>query len=202
MTTACRRSFDGTPNEIRGRDPVCGRQCARGTTIVNWRPRIRGGEVFSGAIVPVFGRFRAAFSGKASPVQLWWGSFDLAVNRFSGREAPPHPGGMAGLPDRVAREAYSHEVASAGFWAAGAAEAEPFFYSYIYPEADGYRTAERPLWPFRRNLWRVCPSLRRSSSVGRSSANSGGIPSILPTKPAADLARWDRAALEREPVAP
>src|SRR4051812_28030273 len=93
------------------------------------------------AMLPVFARFRAGFAGKASPVHFWWGSFDLASSVFSGRKAPPHPGGMPGLPDRIAREAYSDEVASAGFWAGGVTAAEPFFYSYIYPEPDGYRSA-------------------------------------------------------------
>ena len=80
------------------------------------------------------------------------GRFDLAVSRFSGRKAPPHPGGMPGLPDRITREAYSHEVSSAGFWAGGAAAAEPFFYSYIYPEPDGYRAAKPRARPVRRDL--------------------------------------------------
>src|SRR3954454_13775147 len=94
------------------------------------------------AMLPVFARFRAGFSGKASPVHFWWGSFDLAASVFSGRKAPPHPGGMPGLPDRITREAYSDEVSSAGFWAGGATAAEPFFYSYVYPEPEGYRAAK------------------------------------------------------------
>ena len=91
------------------------------------------------AMLPVFDRFRAGFTGKASPVHFWWGGFDLAVTRFSGRTAPPHPGGIPGLPDRITREAYSDEVSSAGFWAGGVTAAEPFFYSYAYPEPAGYR---------------------------------------------------------------
>lgn len=67
----------------------------------------------------VFTRFRTGFIGKASPVHLFWGSFDLAVMRFSGRRAPLHPGGIPALPDEVTREAYSHEVSSAGFWPGG-----------------------------------------------------------------------------------
>src|SRR5260370_28479564 len=81
----------------------------------------------------VFKRFRTGFVGKASPVHFFWGSFDLAVTRFSGRRAPRHPGGIPHLPDEVAREAYSHEVSSAGFWPGSGAIDYPAFYSYAYP---------------------------------------------------------------------
>src|SRR6202045_3593845 len=81
----------------------------------------------------VFKEFRSGFCGKCSPVHFFWGSFDLAVTRFSGRPAPPHPGGIPHLPDAVAREAYSHEVSSAGFWPGGGAIDYPAFYSYAYP---------------------------------------------------------------------
>src|SRR5438105_6101503 len=87
----------------------------------------------------VFTAFRARFLGKCSPVHFFWGAFDLAVTRFSGRPAPPHPGGVPHLPDWVAREAYSHEVCSAGFWPGGGAAPYPAFYSYAYPEPAGYR---------------------------------------------------------------
>ena len=89
----------------------------------------------------VFKQFRTGFLGKASPVHFFWGSFDLAVTRFSGRTAPPHPGGVPNLPDAVAREAYSHEVSSAGFWPGGGAIDYAAFYSYAYPEPDGFRAA-------------------------------------------------------------
>ena len=82
-------------------------------------------------------RFRARFIGKVSPVHFFWGSFDLAVTRFSGRTAPPHPGGVPHLADRVVREAYSHEVSSCGFWPGGAA-GDAAFYAYAYPEPDGF----------------------------------------------------------------
>ncbi len=85
----------------------------------------------------VFSEFRAGFLGKASPVHFFWGSFDLAVTRFSGRVAPPHPGGVPGLPDWVTREAYSHEVSSAGFWP-GSDESPPLFYSYAYPTPEAF----------------------------------------------------------------
>lgn len=81
----------------------------------------------------VFTRFRAGFTGKCSPVHLFWGAFDLAVTRFSGRTAPPHQGSMPNMPARVMREAYSHEVSSAGFWGGGESYPYPAFYSYCYP---------------------------------------------------------------------
>src|SRR6185295_8515808 len=92
-----------------------------------------------------FNRFRALYRGKSSPSHLFWGSFDLAVTRFSGRPAPVHPGGVPGLPDRVTRDAYSHEVSSAGFWAGGGPIAYPAFYSYAYPEPPGF--AKAPVRP-------------------------------------------------------
>ncbi len=85
--------------------------------------------------------FRSGFIGKVSPVHFFWGSFDLAVTRFSGRPAPRHPGGVPGLPDAVTREAYSHEVSSAGFWPGNDAFPRAAFYSYAYPEPEGFRQA-------------------------------------------------------------
>ena len=87
-------------------------------------------------------QFRAGFIGKCSPVHFFWGGFDLAVTRFSGRPAPEHPGGVPHLPDRVAREAYSHEVSSCGFWPGNEALPEAAFYAYAYPEPDGFRNAD------------------------------------------------------------
>lgn len=85
--------------------------------------------------------FRTGFVGKSSPVHLFWGSFDLAVTRFSGREAPLHPGGFPNLPDEVTREAYSHEVASFGFWLGGGGVEEAAFYAYGYPTPEGLSEA-------------------------------------------------------------
>jgi hypothetical protein len=90
----------------------------------------------------VFKQFRTGFLGKASLVHFFWGSFDLAVTRFSGRRAPRHPGSVPNLPDAVAHEAYSHEVSSAGFWPGGGAIDYPAFYSYAYPEPAGFRTTK------------------------------------------------------------
>jgi hypothetical protein len=89
----------------------------------------------------VFAKFRTGFLGKSSPVHFFWGSFDLAVTRFSGRPAPRHPGGVPNLPDAVAQEAYSHEVSSAGFWPGGGAIDYPAFYSYAYPAPEGFAKA-------------------------------------------------------------
>jgi hypothetical protein len=86
--------------------------------------------------------FRSSFLGKTSPVHFFWGAFDLAVTRFSGRAAPLHPGGIPNLPDDVTREAYSHEVSSAGFWPGGAGGGTPLFYSYAYPAPEGFADAE------------------------------------------------------------
>jgi hypothetical protein len=91
----------------------------------------------------VLSRFRAGFSGKASPVHFFWGAFDLAVTRFSGRPAPTHPGGVPNCPDRVMVEAYREEVSSCGYWPGGAAEGA--FYAYAYPEPAGYR--QHPVAP-------------------------------------------------------
>ena len=90
----------------------------------------------------VFKDFRSRFCGKCSPVHFFWGSFDLAVTRFSGRPAPPHPGGVPHLPDAIAREAYSQEVSSLGFWPGGGPVPMPIFYSYAYPEPSGFAQAK------------------------------------------------------------
>lgn len=86
----------------------------------------------------MFAQFRSGFVGKSSPSHLFWGSFDLAVTRFSGRRAPEHPGGFPNLPDRVTREAYSHEVVIAGFWPGGGPVEEAAFYAYTYPGAGAF----------------------------------------------------------------
>jgi hypothetical protein len=90
----------------------------------------------------VFKEFRSRFCGKCSPVHFFWGSFDLAVTRFSGRPAPPHPGGIPHLPDEITREAYSQEVSSLGFWPGNSAAPTAIFYSYAYPEPPGFSQAK------------------------------------------------------------
>jgi hypothetical protein len=189
--------FNGVPSEIPGALPFADDIASRD---YNRDSAARFREVLA-AIVPVFARFRAGFSGKASPVHFWWGSFDLAASLFSGRKAPPHPGGMPGLPDRIAREAYSHEVASGGFWAGGATAAEPFFYSYIYPEPAGYREAKVAHGRFDETFGEyVLPYAEVRAAADPAAILSEFLQSAY--EAGADLAKWDRATLEREPVAP
>ena len=90
----------------------------------------------------VFMEFRSGFKGKCSPVHFFWGGFDMALSFFSGRRAPKHPGGVPGMPDWVAAEAYCREVSSAGFWTGNDTLPEAAFYCYLYPEPDGYKTAK------------------------------------------------------------
>lgn len=148
----------------------------------------------------VFSTFRGRFVGKCSPVHFFWGSFDLAVTRFSGRRAPPHPGGAPGVADWVMREAYSHEVLSAGFWPGNAANPAPVFYAYAYPEPPGFASARAApvearyddamrefLLPY--DTVRAAPDPDSALLAFLESTYVAG----------ADLARWDRAALERAP---
>jgi hypothetical protein len=143
----------------------------------------------------VFNVFRSRFTGKVSPVHLFWGALDLACTRFSGRTAPEHPS-MPGLPDRVTRDAYSHEVSSCGFWP-GAPGVEALFYSYAYPEPPGY--AKSPLAPegasFNLQLGEfVLPyeQMRRSGDP-----DSTLLQFLQSTyEAAANCAHWDRTALE------
>ena len=147
----------------------------------------------------VFERFRARFIGKSSPVHYFWGSADLAVTRFSGREAPLHPGGVPYLPDWVTREAYSHEVSSAGFWAGGEQYPRAIFYSYAYPEPPGFSDQS------------VSPSAARYDNALKefvlpyeemrtaASPDSALLDFLQSTYEAAsNLASWDRAALDRK----
>jgi hypothetical protein len=190
-------NFNGRPSEIPDAVPFADDHANRRYDRDS-ASRVR--EAFA-AMLPVFGRFRAGFSGKASPVQLWWGAFDLAVSRFSGRKAPPHPGGMPGLPDRITREAYSHEVTSGGFWAGGVTAAEPFFYSYIYPEPDGYRDSKVPHGRYDETFGEfVLPYAEVQASPDPERMLGEFLQSTY--EACANLAKWDRAALEREPVAP
>jgi Family of unknown function (DUF5996) len=190
-------TFNGVPSEIPDAVPFA-EDTARRDYDRDSAERFRSALA---AMLPVFARFRAGFSGKASPVHFWWGAFDLAVSRFSGRKAPPHPGGMPGLPDRITREAYSHEVSSAGFWAGGVTAAEPFFYSYVYAEPEGFRAAKVAHGSFDETYGEfVLPYAEVRQSDDPERVLTDFFQSTYDA--AADLAEWDRAALEREPVAP
>jgi hypothetical protein len=148
----------------------------------------------------VFKAFRARFLGKCSPVHFFWGAPDLAVTRFSGRRAPEHPGGVPSLPDWVAREAYSHEVSSAGFWPGGGPVPHAVFYSYAYPEPKGF--AQAPVEPedaaFNADMGEF---LLPYDSVRLASSPDDVLLAFLQStyEAAADLGGWDRAALERVP---
>ncbi len=185
--------FHGRPNEVR--DPVPFEN--------DIAPRPYDAEAAtrffraSVAVDRVFKRFRTAFLGKASPVHLFWGSFDLAVTRFSGRAAPLHAGGVPALPDDVTREAYSHEVSSAGFWPGGNGVDFPAFYSYAYPAPPGFAgTSVTPATAF------FDPSLGEFllpyEEVRRSSDPEATLMTFLESTylAAADLGSWDRHALE------
>jgi hypothetical protein len=156
-----------------------------------WRVLLRAHEALE--------HFRTAFLGKASPVHFFWGSFDLAVTRFSGRRAPPHPGGVPHLPDAVAREAYSHEVSSAGFWPGGGPIDYAAFYSYAYPAPDGFASAKvRPAQAF--FAQELGEFILPYDAVRAASNPATALMEFLQTtyEAAADLGRWDRAALDGE----
>jgi hypothetical protein len=143
-------------------------------------------------------QFRSRFIGKCSPIHLFWGAMDLAVTRFSGRAAPTHPGGIPNLPDRVTREAYSHEVCSCGFWSGTPPVDYPAFYAYAYPEPPGFAEARvRPDGAFYSADFHefILPYAR----VRESSSPDETLLEFLQStyEAAADLGRWDRAALER-----
>jgi hypothetical protein len=149
----------------------------------------------------VFHRFRSRFYGKASPVHFFWGSFDLAVTRFSGRTAPRHPGGIPNLPDRVVRDAYSHEESSAGFWPGGALAPYPLYFSYAYPEPKGFADAgvEPPAARYDATLREfVLPY----DDVRRADDPASTLLAFLQSTyvAAADFGGWDRAALEVPPA--
>ena len=124
----------GKPNEIEPAIPfkenMVNKTYEPDVAFALWQAMLKTNEVFS--------NFRSEFIGKASPIQLFWGGFDLAINRFSGKKAPLHPGGMPNMPIEVMQEAYSQEVCSAGFWPGSKNAPNPVFYSYIYPTPESY----------------------------------------------------------------
>ncbi len=131
IAVAIKETPNEVPNPIRFSDDRIHAAYDAAAAHRFWRALVQADRIFK--------LFRTGFLGKASPVHFFWGSFDLAVTRFSGRRAPLHPGGVPGLPDDVAREAYSHEVSSAGFWPGAEAFPRAAFYAYAYPEPAGFR---------------------------------------------------------------
>lgn len=145
----------------------------------------------------VLQQFRGGFLGKCSPVHFFWGSFDLAVTRFSGRPAPSHPGGIPHLPDWVTRLAYSHEVSSCGFWPGGGPILEPVFYAYAYPEPKEYKNySVRPKAAFYHNDMRefLLPYTALRQAENPDSMLLDFVHSTY--EAAADCGGWDRRALE------
>ncbi|MGH9868035.1 MAG: DUF5996 family protein [Candidatus Polarisedimenticolia bacterium] len=147
----------------------------------------------------VLKRFRGRFLGKSSPVHFFWGSFDLAMTRFSGRTAPLHPGGAPNTPNYVMEKAYSHECSSCGFWPGGGPITEPVFYAYAYPEPAGYAgQAVRPADA------RYSSDLREFilpyEAVRRVADPDAALLEFFQStyEAAADLGHWDRSALDRK----
>ncbi len=151
----------------------------------------------------VFKKFRARFCGKCSPVHFFWGSFDLAVTRFSGRPAPSHPGGVPHLPLAVAREAYAQEVSSLGFWPGNADLPTPLYYSYAYPEPAGFaQAAASP------NESNYSPQLHEFT-LAYDAVRTARSPDDLLLEfaqstydAASRLGKWDRAALDESKLNP
>lgn len=182
------------PNEVP--EPISFDQdavhCAYDAEYVNrfWRILVQADRVFK--------EFRSRFVGKCSPVHFFWGGPDLAVTRFSGRRAPQHPGGIPHLPDWITREAYSHEVSSCGFWPGGGAILYPAFYSYAYPQPAGFAAASaRPDAAFYSS--ELGEFILPYEAVRQADSPDGVLLEFLQTtyEAAADLAKWDRASLER-----
>jgi hypothetical protein len=185
--------FDGRPNELP--DPIPFRD--------DRQPRPYDADAvtrFFHALVAssrVLSRFRTGFTGKVSPVHLFWGSFDLAVTRFSGRAAPLHPGGIPNLPDEVTREAYSDEVSSAGFWPGGGGTDFPAFYCYAYPTPKGFGEAQ--VLPAGASFDSKLGEFLLPYDVVRTSVDpEAALMAFLEStyRAAADLGGWNRNALE------
>ena len=185
--------IDGSPNEVP--DPIPFRadreHAAYDPDAAQrfWRVLVQADRVLK--------QFRTGFLGKVSPVHFFWGSFDLAVTRFSGRRAPLHPGGIPHLPDAVTREAYSHEVSSAGFWPGGGAIDYPAFYAYAYPAPEGFASAPvRPAAAFFHEA--LGEFILPYDAVRTADAPDATLLDFLQStyEAAANAAGWDRAALD------
>src|SRR6185312_13350050 len=187
-----RTKINGTPNEVADAVPferdLTHKSYDADAVTRFWRALVQ--------IDRVLKYFRTGYLGKVSPVHLFWGSFDLAVTRFSGRVAPKHPGGIPGLPDAVTREAYSHEVSSAGFWPGGGPVEYAAFYSYAYPTPEGF--SAQPVAPREAFFDAKAGEFLLPYSVVRNASDPDQVLlSFLDTTydAAARLAHWDRAAL-------
>ena len=186
--------IDETPCEIVGATPFPHDRAVRAldgdAARTYWRALLQ--------VQRVFQRFRTRFVGKCSPVHLFWGGFDLAVTRFSGRAAPPHPGGIEHMPDAVARDGYFQEVASAGFWPGAGTDLGPAFYAYAYPAPSGYSAAlvEPADARFSADLGEF---LLPYAAVRAASDPDAALMAFLQSTyaAAADLAGWERERLER-----
>lgn len=186
-------TIHGSPNEIENPIPFAEdeRHGAYDAEYANrfWRALSSGARILND--------FRADFIGKCSPVHFFWGSFDLAVSRFSGEPAPPHPGGIPNLPDWIGREAYSHALSSAGFWPGGGRHPHAAFYSYAWPPPAGL--SERRVKP-PSAYWEEALGefLLPYEAVRTSPTGEDDLMDFLRTtyEAAADLAGWDRARLE------
>ena len=191
--------IDLTPNEItdpipfdrdethRAYDPAAANRF--------WRVLLQSDRVLK--------KFRSRFCGKCSPVHFFWGSFDLAVTRFSGRPAPPHPGGIPHLPDTVTREAYAQEVSSVGFWPGNAASPTPLYYSYAYPEPAGF--AEAKVRPAEANYYAPLHEfVLPYDAVREARSPDETLLDFAQTvyDAASSLGKWDRAALEEAKLKP
>ena len=145
--------------------------------------------------------FRSQFIGKSSPVHFFWGSFDLAVTRFSGRRAPEHPGGVSNMADWVTREAYSHEVSSCGFWLGGGSIVEPVFYAYAYPTPEGFH--DYPIQPTEAFYSsQMQEFILPYEAVRQTDDPDAMLLAFFQStyEAAANLGHWDRVALERSPT--
>lgn len=188
-------SIHEMPNEVADPIPFSNdnTHCSYDAAAVHafWRVLIQADRILK--------QFRTGFLGKASPVHFFWGSFDLAVTRFSGRSAPLHPGGVPGLPDAVTREAYSHEVSSAGFWPGSDAFPSAAFYSYAYPEPPGFR--DRAITSGAYFDEKLAEFILPYETVRGATDPEGLVLDFLSRtyEAAADAAHWDRAHLECPP---
>jgi hypothetical protein len=191
--------IDPLPNEISNPIPFDQDEAHRsydpGHANRFWRVLLQSDRVLK--------KFRSRYCGKCSPVHFFWGSFDLAVTRFSGRPAPPHPGGIPHLPDTVTREAYSQEVSSVGFWPGNVTSPTPVYYSYAYPEPPGF--AEASVQPAEASYYAPLREFILPYDAVRSAASPDDTLLAFAQSvydAASTLGNWDRQALEEAKLKP